>query len=61
MDEYRLSYIENWKEGWKAGWRIGLEEAMKEHIAALKGILEPTVIAERFKVPLAQVMEIWDC
>ena len=49
LDERRLGYAE------------GREENMRENIAALKGVLDPAVIAERFKVSLAQVMEIWDC
>ena len=53
LDERRLGYAEGREEG--------REETLKENIAALKGILDPAVIAERFKVSLAQVMEIGDC
>ena len=42
LDERKLGYLE------------GLEDA----IVALKGVLDPEVIAERFKMPLEQVLDI---
>ncbi len=30
----------------------------KEHVLALKDVLEPAVIAEKFKLPLKQVLKI---
>ncbi len=42
LDERKLGYLE------------GLEDA----IVALKGVLDPEVIAERFKMPLNQVLDI---
>ena len=38
--------------------RIGYEEGLRETITAFKGILEPSVIAERLKLSLEQVMDI---
>lgn len=38
--------------------RLGYEEGLRETIAAFKGILEPSVIAERLKLSLEQVMDI---
>ena len=38
--------------------RLGYEEGLRESITAFKGILEPSVIAERLKLSLEQVMEI---
>lgn len=50
LDERRLGYIEGREEGRK--------EALKHMILALKGILDPAVIAEQLKLPLEQVMDI---
>lgn len=38
--------------------RLGYSEGLKDAVVALKGILEPAVIAERFKMSLEQVMDI---
>lgn len=48
LDERRLGYKE------------GRTEMANESIAALKGLLEPSIIAEKFKVSLEQVLEIWE-
>lgn len=48
-DEYRIGYLD------------GKEEGLKMAAASLKGIVEPDVIAERFKVPLDQVIDILNC
>lgn len=45
-DEYRIGYLD------------GKEEGLKMAAVSLKGIVGPTVIAERFKMPLEQVMDI---
>lgn len=37
---------------------LGYSEGLKDAVIALKGILEPAVIAERFKMSLEQVMDI---
>ena len=50
LDERRLGYAEGREEG--------REETSNTYVAALKGILEPTVIAEKFKLPLDKVLEI---
>lgn len=54
LDERRLGYI----EGHEKGREEGREETLKHMILALKGILDPIVIAERFKLPLEQVTDI---
>ena len=36
----------------------GIEEGLKKAVTALKGILDPVVIAEQFKMSLEQVMDI---
>lgn len=46
LDERRIGYLD------------GKEETLKMAISALKGILDPTIIAEQLKVPLEQVMNI---
>ena len=48
-DEYRIGYLD------------GKEEGLKMAVASLKGIVEPDVIAERFKMPLEQVVDILNC
>lgn len=50
LDERRLGFAEGREEG--------REEALKENIAALKGLIDPVIIAERFKVPLEQVLQV---
>lgn len=56
LDERRLGY----KEGRAEGHAEGRAEMANESIAALKGLLEPAIIAEKLKVPLEQVFEIWE-
>lgn len=53
-DERRIGYLDGLEEGREEG----REETLRMNIGSLKGILDPTIIAERFKVPLEQVMEI---
>lgn len=43
----------------RMGFKEGRMETITETIAAFKGILEPDIIAEKLKVPLDQVLEIW--
>jgi predicted transposase/invertase (TIGR01784 family) len=50
MDERRVGYMDGLSEG--------REEGFKDTIIALKDILDPAVIAERFKMSLEQVMDI---
>ena len=57
LDERRLGYI----EGHEKGREEGREETLKHMILALKGILDPVVIAEQFKMSLEQVMDILNC
>ncbi len=44
----------------RLGYKEGRTEMANESIAALKGLLEPSIIAEKFKVLLEQVLEIWE-
>ena len=44
----------------RMGFREGREETLKDAVLALKGILEPSVIAKQFKMPLEQVVKILD-
>ena len=53
LDERRIGYAEGREEG--------REETLRANIAALKGFLDPAVIAERFSVPLDKVLEILSC
>ena len=50
LDERRLGYAEGIEEGIEAG--------LRKAIMALQGVVTPAVIAERFQMPLEQVMEI---
>lgn len=54
MDERRLGYLDGREDGWEEGRTDGLKEA----IIALKGIVDPAVIADQFKMSLDQVMNI---
>jgi len=50
QDERRIGYTEGRAEG--------REEGLEYAVTALKGILDPAVIAERFNLPLEKIMEI---
>ena len=58
LDERRMGFREGCAEGEIRGEARGREEALKGAVLALKGILEPSVIAKQFKMPLEQVMKI---
>lgn len=66
MDERRVGYMdgledgraEGMEKGMEKGVEKGVEKGFKDTIIALKDILDPTVIAERFKMSLEQVMDI---
>ncbi len=45
-------------EGRAEGRKEGREKGREESVAALKGLLAPDVIAERFQMPLEQVLKI---
>ena len=69
LDERRSGYLDGVEEGIDKGMKKGMEKGMekgvekglKMAVASLKGIVEPAVIAERFKMPLEQVMDILNC
>ena len=54
LDERRIGYLDGVQEGMEKGMEKGLRMA----IISLKGIVDPSVIAERFKMSLEQVMDI---
>lgn len=54
LDERRMGF----REGHAEGRAEGREETLKGAVLALKDILEPSVIAKQFKMPLEQVMNI---
>ncbi len=54
LDERRLGYAEGRAEGRAEGEATGLKNA----IVALKGLVDPAIIAERFKMSLDQVLDI---
>lgn len=58
MDERRLGYIDGREDSWEEGHEKSRAEGLKDAIMALKGTLEPTVIADQFKLSLEQVMDI---
>ena len=58
MDERRVGYMDGLEDGRAEGMEKGVEKGFKDTIIALKDILDPTVIAERFKMSLEQVMDI---
>ena len=58
MDERRIGYVDGLEEGMEKGMEEGRTEGFKNTIIALKDILDPAVIAERFKMSLEQVMDI---
>ena len=49
-DEYRIGYLDGFAESY--------EETVKEAIIAIKDLLEPELIAECYKLPLEQVIDI---
>ena len=49
-DEYRIGYLDGFAESY--------EETVKEAIIVIKDLLEPEVIAECYKLPLEQVIDI---
>lgn len=54
LDERRIGYADGLEEGMEKGIKKGKQEA----ILAFKGIVDPSIIAERFKMSLEQVMDI---
>lgn len=60
LDERKLAFNEGLIEGEARGEARGRAEGVNESIAALKGLLEPAIIAEKFKVPLERVMKIFE-
>lgn len=62
LDERMIGYLdgkeEGREEGRQEGMEKGIEKGLRMAIISLRGIVEPAVIAERFKMPLEQVMDI---
>ena len=61
LDERRIGYLDGKEDGREEGREEGWEEALTMAISALKGILDPAIIAAQFKVPLERVMDILNC
>ena len=61
-DEYRIGFLDGFADGYeesyKEGCKEGYEEIIKKAIIAVKDLLEPAVIAECYKLPLEQVIDI---
>ena len=53
-----LPILDGLEDGRAEGIEKGMEKGFKDTIIALKDILDPTVIAERFKISMEQVMDI---
>ena len=51
-------HLDGREEGLEEGMEKGMEEGLKKAVRALQGVLDPAVIAERFKMSLDQVMDI---
>lgn len=62
MDECRIGYLDGREdgrmEGLEGGMEKGMEEGLKKAVMALRGVLNPAVIAEHFKMSVEQVMDI---
>lgn len=62
LDERRIGYADGLEEGIEKGHKQGLEQGreqgLKKAVEALKGVLAPEVIAERFQMSLDQVQNI---
>lgn len=58
LDERRIGYAEGREEGIEEGIEKGIEEGLQKAIKALKGVLDPNVIAERFHMSPDQVTDI---
>ena len=62
LDERRLGFAEGREEGWEEGREEGreegIEEGLRKAIVALKGVLDPNVIAERFQMSPDKVADI---
>ena len=56
LDERRLGFAEGREEGREEG----IEEGLRKAIVALKGVLDPNVIAERFQMSPDKVADILD-
>ena len=48
------------KEGLKRGLKEGIVQGKLESILMLKGVLSPEVLAEKFQLPLEEVLRILD-
>ena len=55
-----MTYAQKLLDERKLAFHEGHTEGVNESIAALKGLLEPAVIAEKFKVPLERVLKIFE-
>ena len=59
MDEaLAVSKDEGYEDGFEDGEKLGEQRKQRELILALKGVLSPEVIAEKFQVSLDYVMAV---
>ena len=58
IDERRIGYMDGLEEGMEKGVEKGIEKGIEKAIIALRGVLDPAVIAERFTMSVDQVMDI---
>lgn len=59
MTEKMLKYQPvTYQKGYEDGNIKGKAEQMRENIIALNGVVVPEVLAEKFKLPLQQVLDI---
>ena len=58
QDEYRIGYLDGFAEGFAKGFAESYGECVKEAIIAINGLLEPTMIAECYQLPLEKVIDI---
>ena len=57
-DEYRIGFLDGFADGYEESYKEGYEETIKKAIIAVKDLFEPAVIAECYKLPLEQVIDI---
>ena len=57
---YAQKILDERRMGFREGHDEGCAETSKEHVLALKGLLDSAVIAKQFKMPLEEVLKIWE-
>lgn len=57
-DEYRIGFLDGFADGYEESYKESYEEIIRKAIIAVKGLLEPAVIAACYKLPLEYVIDI---